>query len=126
MRTRLVATLVVLVLTVAVAPARGFSAEVPAAVGSSRDSGILWVEARVSDADAGRIAVRILAPRARGRGRELWQGCTFGSSTPGTYLCGIDVSRGSLAKKRSNRTARRWIARVVLDDRVVAGYRFRP
>lgn len=60
---------------------------------------ILWVEATVEASQDGLVKINVRAP-ARNGGRILWQRCVLPYSGPGTYRCGIDVAKGSLAHKR--------------------------
>ncbi len=72
--------------------------------------GTTWVETTVDEAVSS-LEVKILAPRANGT-RSVWQTCRFGGDTPGTYRCGIDSSKGSLARQRVGT----WVAKVFAGD----------
>lgn len=76
---------------------------------NGEDPGIMWIEATVFSS-ARDIKIVILAPKS-GAGREVWQRCSFALGGAGTYRCGIDVGRGSIAGGRKGN----WLARVRLD-----------
>lgn len=93
--------------TVALFVLTGSAAQAAPAVEVTSSSGITWMNATTNEATDG-LRIKILAPKLKGRGRVLWQACRFGGTLPGTYRCGIDTSKGSLAQKRDGR----WVATV--------------
>lgn len=107
-------------LTFFAAPA--MAASEPAQIARAVDGDIMWFDATVGEGDASRIVTKIYAPSASGKGRSLWQRCSFNSTGAGTYRCGIDVAAGSLAAERKGT----WMVRVVVDGTTLAQSSFRP
>lgn len=86
-----------------------------------RDAGTLWAEADVSEGDATTVKIKFYAPRRNDPNRrEVWQVCRLPYRGAGLYRCGIDVSRGSLARDRRGT----WVVKVLIDGTRVAKQRF--
>ena len=83
-----------------------------------RSDTTLWAEATVEDAAP--VTITILAPKADGEGREVWQRCRFTAVDAGTFRCGVDVTEGSLAAARKGY----WVSKVSVDGDVASRTRF--
>lgn len=94
-------------LAVAILLLTGSSAHATPTLDVSSSSELTWINATTTEASDG-LEIKIRAPKLKSRGRVLWQTCRFSGSTPGTYRCGIDTSKGSLAQNREGR----WVAKV--------------
>jgi len=96
-----------------VAPSAAF-AGAGAGLTTITTEGITWVEAQVPAGDHAKVAIKIFS--VGGGSKALWQRCSFTFTGTGSYRCGIDSGRGSLAAERDGR----WVAKAFVDGRQVA------
>lgn len=114
-----VAGLMSLALVLPVPPAR--AAAPTTTLDLRRDQGILWAEAALSEGEATAVKIKFLAPRRNDRTRrEVWQVCKLPYTGESVYRCGIDISRGSLARKRRGA----WLVKVLIDGALAVKQRF--
>ena len=74
---------------------------------------VLFVQTSLPRADAERVYLSVLAPSPEGR--EMWQWCRLGYVGPGTYRCGIDISKST----RARTLVGDWAANLRLDGRLL-------
>ncbi|MFP5353099.1 MAG: hypothetical protein ACLGIB_11135 [Actinomycetota bacterium] len=84
-------------------------AEGAATVALRQEAGTTWADATSS---GGSVRVVFLTPRTKSGARAVWQSCRFPSPQAGTYSCGIDTSKGSLAERRGGS----WLVKVFLGE----------
>lgn len=77
---------------------------------------ILWVKTSVSNPADEDLKVKVFAPKTEGKGRHLFQVCDFTYSGAGDYLCGIDVSEGSIASQHDGR----WVGKAIVNKEVIS------
>lgn len=112
MKKALAATIGAFALAAALAVPAQASTQVPSAAATAAlevtsSSGTTWAAATTAQASEG-LQIKIFAPKQGSHRRMLWQKCSFSGSYAGTYKCGIDTSKGSLAQKREGT----WVAKV--------------
>ncbi|MGH7315798.1 MAG: hypothetical protein ACREJS_06005 [Candidatus Rokuibacteriota bacterium] len=116
-----VSSLLVAVIAVAIlaapAPAAPRGATVALEVRSS--GRVAWVESEFPRVSARRVRIEVFAPSPDGR--SLWQYCGLEYAGPGAYRCGVDISRGT----RARRLRGSWEARLRVDGDLEARERFR-
>lgn len=74
-----------------------------------RDAGITWADASSS---GGAVQLVFLTPKNQKGNRQVWQKCRFSSAEAGTFQCGVDTAKGSLAAKKDGK----WLVKVFVDS----------
>ena len=94
-------------------PAPAGTSSVDAELTIDKHRTVLFVQTSLPRADAERVYLSVLAPAPDGR--ELWQWCRLGYVGPGTYRCGIDISKST----RAHTLVGDWAANLRLDGRLL-------
>lgn len=102
-----------------IAPAAG-AATPRVKLSVSRQSEVVWFEAKVGSGEIHAVKIKVFTPRRSGD-RSLWQTCRLAFSGAGTYRCGMDAAQDSNAVRRKGA----WKARVYLDSARTATVGFR-
>jgi hypothetical protein len=107
----LVMSVVLVALLAGPAPAGTSSVDAELTIDKHRT--VLFVQTSLPRADAERVYLNVLAPSPDGR--EVWQWCRLGYVGPGTYRCGIDISKSTRARTLEGD----WAANLRLDGRLL-------
>ena len=107
----LVMSVVLVALLAGTAPAGTSSVDAELTIDKQRT--VLFVQTSLPRVDAERVYLSVLAPGPDGR--EMWQWCRLGYVGPGTYRCGIDISKSTRARTLMGD----WAANLRLDGRLL-------